>query len=223
MTWRYDVSLDQADQAYGFVPRLWASRKIATLIDAVRQMGADPSVSSDDPKIKELTDEIVRLSTEFGILTEYTAFLAREGTNLAEREQVQHEARQLLETRALRARSGVKGVNQGLNMKQQKAQMQLNFSNSFLDENMKTQTVQTVQQINDLAFYRRNQQWIDSRLVQKTKEELTPDRTIQFGSPEYFVLSERLTGENRQGALAFESDVLLDVDGQIILVKNTKP
>ena len=34
-----------------------------------------------DPRLKELTDEIVRISTEFGILTEYTAFLAREGTD----------------------------------------------------------------------------------------------------------------------------------------------
>ena len=32
---------------------------------------------------RELVEEIVRLSTEFGILTEYTAFLAREGTDLA--------------------------------------------------------------------------------------------------------------------------------------------
>ena len=64
------------------MPRLWASRKIAVLIDAVRQMGADPAASVNDPKIKELIDEIVRLSTEFGILTEYTAFLAREGTDL---------------------------------------------------------------------------------------------------------------------------------------------
>ena len=32
--------------------------------------------------MKELVDEIVRLSVEFGILTEYTSFLATEGTDL---------------------------------------------------------------------------------------------------------------------------------------------
>ena len=40
----------------------------------------------DDPRMKELIEEVVRLSTEFGILTEYTAFLAREGTDIADRE-----------------------------------------------------------------------------------------------------------------------------------------
>ena len=60
-----------------FVPRLWASRKIARLTDEIRDLGADRTVSESDPRLKELTDEIVRLSTEFGILTEYTAFLAR--------------------------------------------------------------------------------------------------------------------------------------------------
>ena len=52
-----------------FAARVWALRRIAELIDAVR-LTARPE--------KELVDEIVRLSTKFGILTEYTAFLADE-------------------------------------------------------------------------------------------------------------------------------------------------
>ena len=54
-------------------PRLWAQRQIAGLIDAIRQSGADGTQPS-----KELVNEIIALSTEFGILTEYTAFLAAE-------------------------------------------------------------------------------------------------------------------------------------------------
>lgn len=63
-----------------FVPRLWASRKIASLIEQIRQNGANwgGSDPAKDPKAKELVDEIVRLSTKWGILTEYTAFLALE-------------------------------------------------------------------------------------------------------------------------------------------------
>ena len=60
----------------GFVPRLWATRKIAALIDEVRQNSADARQPENDPKMKELVDEIVRLSTRYGILTEYTSFLA---------------------------------------------------------------------------------------------------------------------------------------------------
>ena len=52
-----------------FAARVWAVRRIAELIDAVRLAGRQE---------KELVDEIVRLSTKFGILTEYTAFLADE-------------------------------------------------------------------------------------------------------------------------------------------------
>ena len=73
------------------MPRLWASRRIAFLVDQIRQAGA---ASGDrlnevgqtifsDPRFKEIANEILRLSTEFGILTEYTSFLAREGTDLA--------------------------------------------------------------------------------------------------------------------------------------------
>jgi Ca-activated chloride channel family protein len=52
-----------------FPARVWALRRIAELIDAIRLTGRQE---------KELVDEIVRLSTKFGILTEYTAFLADE-------------------------------------------------------------------------------------------------------------------------------------------------
>jgi Ca-activated chloride channel family protein len=62
-----------------FIPRLWASRKIATLIEQIRQNSAGAAADpASDPRTKELVDEIVRLSTKWGILTEYTAFLAVE-------------------------------------------------------------------------------------------------------------------------------------------------
>lgn len=68
---------------------LWATRKIAALTDTIRDMGAVASSSNEgDPRLKELTDEIVRLSTEFGVMTEYTSFLATEGTDLAAKEEL---------------------------------------------------------------------------------------------------------------------------------------
>ncbi|MFN0133755.1 MAG: VIT domain-containing protein [Phycisphaerales bacterium] len=87
----FDFAFDtsKATTRNGFVPRLWASRKIASLIEEIRQAGADqrPGVRpSEDPRTKELVDEIVRLSIKWGILTEYTAFLALEpGTVIAGR------------------------------------------------------------------------------------------------------------------------------------------
>jgi Ca-activated chloride channel family protein len=51
-----------------FIPRLWAQRKIGQLLSQVRLHGATD----------ELVDEIVALSTRFGIVTPYTSFLVEE-------------------------------------------------------------------------------------------------------------------------------------------------
>ncbi|MBC7527338.1 MAG: VWA domain-containing protein [Chthonomonadaceae bacterium] len=55
-----------------YLPRLWASRKIGYLIDELRLKEASA------PGRQEVVDEIVRLSREFGIITEYTSFLVDE-------------------------------------------------------------------------------------------------------------------------------------------------
>jgi len=205
----------------GFVPRLWASRKIAQLIDTVRQMGADPATSKNNPKVKELVDEIVRLSTEFGILTEYTAFLAREGTELDDREEVLREAGVILEHRAMRTRSGLDAINQSFNMQPQVQQKELNYNNSYYNDKMQRVSITSVQQINDQAYYRRANRWVDSRLVQN-EAQIKPNKTIEFGTKEFLELAQKLARESRQGSIALRGDILLLVDGDAILVRNTK-
>jgi Ca-activated chloride channel family protein len=216
---KFKFKFDKANVRNGFVPRLWASRKIAELIDAVRQMGADPGKS--DPKVKELVDEIVRLSTEFGILTEYTAFLAREGTELSDRAEVYNEASRMLERRAMRDRSGISGVNQSFNMIQQKAQITLNARNDYYDPQMNRVSIANVQQINDQAYYRRGNRWVDSRLVNKEEDNVKAAKIIEFGSKEFMEIAEKLAKENRQGSIALAGDVLLLINGEPVLIKNS--
>jgi len=216
---KFKFKFNKANVRNGFVPRLWASRKIAELIDTVRQMGADPAKSTKDPKVKELVDEIVRLSTEFGILTEYTAFLAREGTALSRPEEVYKEAARTLESRAMRDRSGIGAVNQSLNMIQQKDQTTLNLRNYNYDQQMNRVSITTVQQINDQAYYHRGNRWVDSRLVNE-EDTVVPVKTIEFGSEEFMEIAEKLAKENRQGSIALAGDVLLLVNGQPVLIKN---
>ncbi len=217
-TFKFTFGFDKASRKNGFVPRLWASRKIADLIDAVRQMGANPSASTQDPKVKELIDEIVRLSTQFGILTEYTAFLAREGTDLADAREVLREAEGLLSRRAMGARTGKGAVNQSFNSIQQKAQTELNYQNFYYDEQLNPVVITNVQQINDKAYYRRRGQWIDSTLVDR-QNQAKPSRVVDFGTREFFELAQRLARENRQGSIAMKGDVLLQIDGESILIK----
>jgi Ca-activated chloride channel family protein len=203
----------------GFVPRLWASRKIAQLIDEVRQMGADPAVSASDPKVKELTDEIVRLSTEFGILTEYTAFLAKEGTDLSDSPAVAAETAGNLSRRAMKTRDGLGAVSQSFNYGAQADQVNLNMDNSFYDENMERVSIAEVQQINDTAYYQRGRRWVDSRLV-NNESEVKPKKIIEFGSEEFIELAQKLAKANRQGSIALRGDILLMVEGEPILVKS---
>lgn len=216
---KFTFKFDNADKRNGFVSRLWASRKIAELIDAVRQMGADSTVSKNDPKVKELVDEIVRLSTEFGILTEYTAFLAREGTNFGDRHNVLEEAADSLEARAMGSRSGLAAVNQSENMMWQKNAATLNPRNSYYDDGMNRVSITSVQQINDRAYYHRNGRWIDSDLVEN-ESQIKPTRIIEFGTDEFIELAEKLAKENRQGSIALRGDILLMIDGEAILVRN---
>ena len=57
-----------SDETYAFVEKLWAVRRIGEIIDEIDLKG----------KNDELVNELVELSTEHGILTPYTSFLADE-------------------------------------------------------------------------------------------------------------------------------------------------
>ncbi len=63
----------------------------------------------------------------------------------------------------------------------------------------------------------RNNRWVDSPLLKQENEK--PDRTIEFGSPEYMKLLEDLAKDNRQVALSLGGDVLMQVGKERVLVK----
>ena len=225
-SFKFAFRLDKATTRNSFVPRLWASRKIALLIEEIRQagasLGAAPSVAnvraSTDPRMKELVDEIVRLSIEFGILTEYTAFLAKEGTDLASRGEILEVTNSNLVTRAQWTRHGIGAFNQGLNYNFQQTQFFGNRRNEFYDRNMNRVQITRVQQMNDRAFFRQGGRWVDGNAINRGLKA-TPQKTVSIGSPEFMKLLDRLVAENRQGTLAMSGEILLHIDGENILVK----
>jgi Ca-activated chloride channel family protein len=220
-TFRFKFDLDQASTKNAFVPRLWANRKIALLTDAIRDFGVDSETATHnpahDPRMKELVEEVVRISKEFGILSEYTAFLAREGTDLTRHGLVFNEALQNFDQRALKTRSGLDSVSQSFNNSFKRSQVVDNYRNKFYDEQLNAIEISTVQQINDGAFYKKGNRWVDSALVDQTNP--TRPRVVQFGSQEFRALAERLAAENRQGAIALKGEILLRVGEENILVR----
>lgn len=65
----------QKDASNGFLPRIWAQRKIGFLLDEIRLHGEKP----------EVKDEVIRLARAFGIPTPYTSWLVVEEAELRRR------------------------------------------------------------------------------------------------------------------------------------------
>ncbi|MFO1030893.1 MAG: VIT and VWA domain-containing protein [Planctomycetota bacterium] len=221
---RFTLPVQSASTAHAFVPRLWASRQIAFLVDELRQQGGDlggplqPGGRDPfaDPRLRELRDEILRLSTRYGVLGEYTAFLATEGSRLDDWRELTSACQAALQGRAVATRSGLAAVNQGCNLWAQKQQAVANPRNVYFDASMQAVETAAVQQIGDRAFFRRGNRWIDGNSV--LQQRLEPDSRVEIGSQGYFALLRRLEGERRNGVLALSGDVLLEVDGQNVLI-----
>jgi Ca-activated chloride channel family protein len=88
-TFHLASAFGEANGRNSYLPRIWAARKIGYLVDQVRL--------SDDPAGRnEIIDEIVRLSHDYGIITEYTSFLVdeQEQTALGGRDGIRAEVYQ---------------------------------------------------------------------------------------------------------------------------------
>ena len=242
----FTFSLDTATATVknSFVPRLWATRKIASMIDSVRQLGAGATPPITDPasdtRTKELVDEIIRLSTTYGILTEYTSFIAvepgsqehlgrvydRTSNNgvwmLSATREMRDRAASKLQTEAIQKRSGNEGASKDVqveeHLKQAAAPSAANTQYRYTAAGKQEEVrYNGVQQIADQTVFYRNSRWIDARLL--AVEDKAPDRTVEFGTPEFDALVDQLVAEGRQGLLANSGEIYILVNNQSVLVK----
>ena len=100
----YEFPVELADSGRGsshdFVETLWATRRVGDLIDQIDLHG----------QTRELVDELVALSTRYGLLTPYTSFLADERVQLHARAENASSARLRLEE--LQKVTGLSAVSQ---------------------------------------------------------------------------------------------------------------
>lgn len=226
--YRFTLPVSSASTEHAFVPRLWASRQIAFLVDEMRQQGGDlgrpfGAVRPDpfaNPRLGELRDEILRLSARYGVLGEYTAFLATEGSKLDDWNSLSMVCQSNLRGRALDTRSGVGAVNQGQNIWSQKGQTFENRRNFYLDENLNRVELNATLQVCDRAFFLRGNRWVDGKSV--ISRRLQPDEVVAFGSARYLELTRRLAREGRGGVVSMKGEILLEVDGKNVLFAAAK-
>jgi hypothetical protein len=168
--------------------------------------------------VAALAGEIVRLSRQFGILTEYTSFFAREGMVLGGPGAEVARVRRELDAKALRVRSGAGSVSQDANRAGRKSAGWVDPRNTFLGDDLRPVELGGVNQVGDLAFHRRGGRWVDARLLDATGGAGL--RALVPGSAEHARLADQLAREGRQGALVLRGEVVVLVDGTPVLLVN---
>jgi len=186
-----------------YIAALWAARKIGFLLDEIRLHGEKD----------ELVDEIVRLSREYGILTEYTAFLADEERAIPLAE-AGMRARDNLGVGGAPGMPGMgpggpAGVSGAQNAQMLQYQAQVAF-NQYLDAEGNLQRISNVQQVGQRGFANRQGRWEDLRYEPEMEIELQ----VQAYSEAHFQLSREFPTLNKQ--LAVGDNVVVIINGHAV-------
>lgn len=182
-----DLAVKSDRFSYAFVEQVWAVRRIGFLLDQIQLNGQST----------EVVDELVKLSKQYGIITPYTSFLADDRTNLASHEDLRRAGMDQAKGLADGIAGGtgqMNAMNRGLLNDAKTAQApgaarQYGQGNVHDYEEGKQKTVASVQNVGNQTFFRRGQQWVDSRLTDKDLAAVTKNaREIKQFSDEYFDL-----------------------------------
>lgn len=189
-----------AHQQHPYVAPLWAARKIGWLLDEIMLHGEQ----------QELVDEIISLSTRYGILTEYTAFLAEEGGRIGAAEARGRAAANV--STAYANVAGAWATSQRQNAQLLSSQSNLQMQNVQYDAGGNLMRFEQVQTRNNQAFFNRAGNWEDARYRQGV-QNVVP---VKAYSEAYFQLSRRAPSLNQY--LSLGERVLLVVNGQAVQI-----
>jgi len=201
-TYKESASFPAKATELGFIPKLWATRRIGMLLDEIRLRGEDP----------ELRNEVVELARRYGIVTPYTAYLivedeAHRAVPMGQRTMQMPD---LISNVRGSGRNQFRGVNSSSSGEMAVAGSQA-FDKLKRAENMSAtaaansasqmaltgkdakegellQNALNAQQNRVIAgrtFYQNGSQWIDSNVQSVSGAKITK---IRFNSPEYYSL-----------------------------------
>ncbi len=215
-----------ADETNAFVEKLWAVRRVGEIIDELDLKGRN----------EELVKELVQLSTQHGILTPYTAFLADENAQTHDLARNAVEAERRLGK--LAESGGRGGFNQrGLKGAYQKADQAPGISRGRFraaapaaeaagdafglggfayeaadaeEKAEQAKIAENVLQLGRKTFYRRADRWVDSAVTPEQEKQV---QRVERFSAEYFDLVAR-HGKDVAKYLAIDEPVTIELGGQ---------
>lgn len=247
----FNLKLSAATAKNGFVPRLWATRKVAALVEEIRQSSAEPGSEAIAARTKELVDQITQLSMRWGIMTPYTSFLATE-THLALdnasglRDRVGESLTDLSKVRsgsgAVDQDGDVRDKLRALNTQSSNAQYSVAAPAASLSPSGPSGQTENfyrladgraggrvvynaIQNINAQTYYNRSatfKGWVDGRVLDKEADKAEVEVTV--GTPEFEKVADALIADGQAGVLALEGDILVLVSGKRTLIRqNAEP
>ncbi len=194
-TFEYLVTVQRpgGSRRYEFIERLWATRRVGWLMDQIQLNGES----------KEIIDELIALSTKYGIMTPYTSFLAREDTDLADAVVVGRRMRSnvLALKRDVSGSAGQKAAmtRQKLNYAKMAPQASAPASlgvamtgNTMLKayEADEKEYVQGIRQVGNQAIYQRGKLWVVANASKiDPKKDAAKIQEVERFSDEYFLLA----------------------------------
>ena len=200
-----DVELPRVREGTDYVASLWASRKIGYLLDQIRIHGKD----------KELVDEIVALSLKYGILTEYTAFLAQEDRPMA-LSAAADRAREVMAAPGMGGMGmsmGGGAVAQSQNAQAMRGAAKVSSQNHWVDSEGKDQQLSNVRNVTQRGFVQRGEQWQDMRYTGQNQQV---DLQIKAYSKAYFQISHAIPASNQ--FLALSDNMILMLNGKAVQI-----
>jgi Ca-activated chloride channel family protein len=234
-TFEFALKTSNGSPANGFVPRLWATRKVAALVEEIRQSSADPASGANDARTKELVEQITQLSLRWGVMTPYTSFIATEPTaNLANVPELNLRVLDDLAAQS-RVRLGAGGVVQEADASRKLSALNAQSSNTVYAVAPSApasgafyagaagggaggrNVYVAVQNINAQTYYNRSGKWVDGRVVSKEAE--SPEVEVVVGTEAFTKVVDTLIAEGQAGVLSLEGDVLVLAGGKRTLIR----